>query len=159
MHWLNYHHLLYFWTVARTGSVTAAAEELHLSRPTVPEQIRNLERSLDNKLFQSTGRRLALTDFGERVLTYADEIFSAGQELQRVVRGGQGEAQRLIVGVDDDVHTLAEDVEIAVSHQRRDFDQLVVRRVETGHLAVDPHQFVLHAVNPSDSRGQSPSLR
>jgi LysR family transcriptional activator of nhaA len=106
MHWLNYHHLMYFWTVARTGSVTAAAEELHLSRPAVTEQIRSLERSLGNKLFQQAGRRLVLTDFGQRVLIYADEIFTTGQELQRVVRGGHGETQRLVVGVPDELPKL-----------------------------------------------------
>jgi LysR family transcriptional activator of nhaA len=106
MNWLNYHHLLYFWTVARTGSVTAAAAELHLSRPAVTEQIRSLERSLDNKLFQQAGRRLVLTDFGQRVLIYANEIFTTGQELQRVVRGGHGEMQRLVVGVPDELPKL-----------------------------------------------------
>jgi len=106
MQWLNYHHLLYFWTVARTGSVTAAAAELHLTRPTVTEQIRTLERSLGNRLFQQAGRRLVLTDFGQRVLSYADEIFTAGQELQRVVGGGGGESQRLVVGVPDELPKL-----------------------------------------------------
>lgn len=52
MAWLNYHHLLYFWTVARRGSVTAAAEELRLSAPTVSVQVRRLEQALSEKLFE-----------------------------------------------------------------------------------------------------------
>jgi LysR family transcriptional activator of nhaA len=106
MQWLNYHHLYYFWTVAHEGSVTAAAETLHLSRPTVTGQLRSLERSLGNKLFRQSGRRLALTEFGLTVLAYADDIFATGQELQRTVRGIQGDAQRLIVGVPDELPKL-----------------------------------------------------
>lgn len=101
MHWLNYHHLLYFWTAAREGSVTAAADRLHLSRATVTGQIRQLEKALGKKLFSQVGRRLVLTDFGATVLRHADEIFSAGDELQRAVRGAVGETQRLVVGILD----------------------------------------------------------
>ena len=106
MQWLNYHHLFYFWTVAHEGSVTAAAEKLQLSRPTVTGQLRSLERSLGNKLFRQSGRRLSLTEFGLTVLAYADDIFATGQELQRTVRGVTGEAQRLIVGVPDEMPKL-----------------------------------------------------
>jgi LysR family transcriptional activator of nhaA len=101
VHWLNYHHLLYFWTVAREGSVSAAAERLHLSRATISGQIRQLERALGNRLFNQVGRRLVLTEFGATVLHHADEIFAAGDELQRAVRGATGEARRLVVGVPD----------------------------------------------------------
>lgn len=106
MQWLNYHHLYYFWTVAHEGSVTAAADKLHLCRPTVTGQLRSLERSLGNKLFRQSGRRLALTEFGLTVLAYADDIFATGQELQRTVRGVQGDSQRLIVGVPDEMPKL-----------------------------------------------------
>jgi LysR family transcriptional activator of nhaA len=101
VHWLNYHHLLYFWTVAREGSVSAAAERLHLSRATVTGQIRQLEKALGNRLFNQVGRRLVLTEFGATVLRHADEIFAAGEELQRAVRGAVGEARRLVVGIPD----------------------------------------------------------
>jgi LysR family transcriptional activator of nhaA len=106
MPWLNYHHLYYFWTVAHEGSVTAAADKLQLSRPTVTGQLRSLERSLGNKLFRQSGRRLALTEFGVVVLAYADDIFATGQELQRTVSGVTGEAQRLFVGVPDEMPKL-----------------------------------------------------
>jgi LysR family transcriptional activator of nhaA len=62
--WLNYHHLLYFWTVAREGSIARAAEELRLSPPTVHAQNRTLEKSLGQELQVRRGRRLALTDAG-----------------------------------------------------------------------------------------------
>jgi LysR family transcriptional activator of nhaA len=87
MQWLNYHHLLYFWMVAREGSVTKACEKLHLSQPTISAQLRQLEKSLGIKLFERQGRRLALTDTGHAVLQYADEIFALGQEMQDVVAG------------------------------------------------------------------------
>lgn len=102
MDWLNYHHLLYFWTVAREGTVTAAAERLKLSRPTVTAQVRTLENALGQKLFRQVGRRLILTDFGEEVLAYADEIFTAGQKLRDLARGvEQGRRERLVIGLPD----------------------------------------------------------
>jgi LysR family transcriptional activator of nhaA len=73
MEWLNYHHLRYFWAVAREGSVTRAAEKLHISQPTVSAQIRELEEALGERLFLRTGRTLALTDVGRTVFRYADE--------------------------------------------------------------------------------------
>lgn len=87
MQWLNYHHLLYFWTVAREGSVTRACERLHLTQPTISAQLRQLEQSLGAKLFERKGRRLELTDTGRAALQYADEIFSLGQEMQDVIAG------------------------------------------------------------------------
>jgi LysR family transcriptional activator of nhaA len=87
MEWLNYHHLLYFWTVARTGSVTAASEELHLASSTISGQIHQLEDSMGKKLFRRSGRSLVLTDFGQTVFRYADEIFNIGRELMNFVQG------------------------------------------------------------------------
>ena len=40
MEWLNYHHLFYFWTVARDGTIARASESLRLAPPTISEQIR-----------------------------------------------------------------------------------------------------------------------
>jgi LysR family transcriptional regulator, transcriptional activator of nhaA len=78
---LNYHHLRYFWMVAKEGSLTRAAAKLHVSQPTISAQLQALESTLGEKLFRRTGRNLNLTDAGQHVLTYADEIFSIGQEL------------------------------------------------------------------------------
>jgi LysR family transcriptional regulator, transcriptional activator of nhaA len=100
--WLNYHHLLYFWTVARAGTLAKAGEELHLAQPTISSQIKLLEESLGHKLFERQGRKLVLTDVGRTVMRYADEIFRLGNELKNVVGGlPPGQQLRLQVGVAD----------------------------------------------------------
>src|SRR5687767_5659293 len=100
MDWLNYHHLLYFWTVAREGSVSKAAERLHLSQPTISAQVRMLEEALGERLFLRTGRSLSLTDFGRLAYRYADEIFGIGREMLETFRGRPvGRALQLTVGV------------------------------------------------------------
>jgi LysR family transcriptional activator of nhaA len=100
--WLNYHHLLYFWTVARTGSIARASEELRLSQPTISNQIKTLESSLGVRLFERQGRRLVLTDVGHTAMRYADEIFRTGRELQVALKGlPTGERVRLVAGVAD----------------------------------------------------------
>jgi LysR family transcriptional regulator, transcriptional activator of nhaA len=102
MEWLNFHHLRYFWTVARKGSVRQAAEELHVSQPSISSQLGILEESLGEKLFQRSGRNLVLTETGHLVLSYADEIFSAGRELMSAVKQRAGSrALRLNVGMTD----------------------------------------------------------
>lgn len=100
--WLNYHHLLYFWMVAKEGGITRAAELLHLSQPTLSTQIQKLEKSLGVKLFERKGRTMLLTDTGQTVFRYADEIFNLGRELTDAVRGRAGdESLRLLVGIPD----------------------------------------------------------
>ena len=107
MEWLNYHHLLYFWTVARHGSVSAASDELRLAQPTVSGQLRMLEDALGEKLFHRVGRRMVLTDMGRTAFRYADEIFTLGRELIDVVKGRPtGRPVRLVVGVADAVSKL-----------------------------------------------------
>jgi LysR family transcriptional regulator, transcriptional activator of nhaA len=100
--WLNYHHLLYFWTVARIGSVSRASEELRLTQATVSAQLKSLEQSLGEKLFRKSGRHLVLTDTGKIVFRYAEEIFSLGQELIGTLKGRPaGRMARVTVGVAD----------------------------------------------------------
>lgn len=100
--WINYHHLLYFWTVAKTGSITRAAEQLHLAQPTLSNQIKKLERSLGAKLFDRVGRTLVLSETGQTVFRYADEIFNLGREMADVLRGSPTQdSYRLSVGVPD----------------------------------------------------------
>ena len=72
MEWLNYHHLMYFWVVAREGSVAKACKKLHLAQPTISGQIRALEKSLKASLFAKSGRNLVLTETGRTVYQYAD---------------------------------------------------------------------------------------
>jgi len=102
MEWLNYHHLFYFWNVARFGTVSRAGEELRLTQATVSAQIKSLELSLGEKLFRKTGRNLTLTDTGKMVFRYAEEIFSLGRELTGAIKGNtDGRAARLTVGIAD----------------------------------------------------------
>jgi len=102
MDWLNYHHLLYFWQVAREGSIRAACRQLLISQPTVSTQIRALETSLGEKLFSRVGRNLVLTEAGRVVYRYADEIFSLGQEIRGALQGQSPQRSiRFAVGVTD----------------------------------------------------------
>ncbi len=100
--WLNYHHLHYFWVVAKEGGITPAAELLHLSQPTLSTQIQKLEQSLGVKLFDRTGRSMVLTDTGQMVFRYAEEIFGLGRELTDAIRGRPtSDTLQLVVGVPD----------------------------------------------------------
>jgi LysR family transcriptional activator of nhaA len=97
---LNYSHLLYFWAVARDGSIASACQRLHLRQPTISMQIRKLERALGHRLFERSGRNLVLTDVGRTVFDYADEMFSLGRELLGTLRGLPGKRSgRLHVGI------------------------------------------------------------
>jgi LysR family transcriptional activator of nhaA len=105
--WLNYHHLLYFWTVAREGTIAKAGQVLRLAQPTISEQVRSLEESLGVRLFQKKGRNLVLTDAGRVAFQYADEIFASGREMRDVLRGRTaGRAARFTLGIADVVPKL-----------------------------------------------------
>jgi LysR family transcriptional activator of nhaA len=86
MDWLNYHHLLYFWTVAKEGGLRQAAEKLSVSQPAICAQIQSLESALGEDLFRRRGRTLELTETGQMVFGFAEEIFSLGQELLSAVK-------------------------------------------------------------------------
>ena len=102
MEWLNYHHLYYFWTVARTGSITRASEELRLSAPTISAQLRTLEEALEERLFMRSGRKLVLTDVGHAVFAYADQIFKTGRRLLDTVKDRRGGSPlRVTIGITD----------------------------------------------------------
>jgi LysR family transcriptional activator of nhaA len=99
---LNYQHLLYFWSVVRTGSLTRAANELALSPPTVSAQLRTLEERLGAKLLTKSGRKLIPTEVGRVVFTYADQIFDVGRELLDALEQRPSQRPlRFTVGIDD----------------------------------------------------------
>lgn len=99
---LNYNHLYYFWVVAREGSVTRATEILHLAQPTVSGQLRTLERTLGEKLFERRGRGLALTPAGAMVFRYVDAMFGTAKELAAALDGQPSDRPaRLAVGLSD----------------------------------------------------------
>jgi LysR family transcriptional activator of nhaA len=102
MEWLNYHHLLYFWTVAKEGSIARAGEKLSLTQATISAQVSAFEKSLGEKLFNRIGRRLVLTETGRVAFRYADDIFSLGRELMDTLKGRPtGQPLRFRVGVAD----------------------------------------------------------
>jgi len=99
---INYKHLHYFWAVAREGGVARASERLHLTPQTISGQLSLLEEYLGVDLFSRVGRNLELTDSGRLVLSYADEIFSLGGELEEVIHQLPVDRPRLFrVGVVD----------------------------------------------------------
>lgn len=100
MRHLNYSHLQYFWAVAREGSIVKASEVLHLTPQTISGQLKLLEESVGQPLFNRSGRRLVLSEMGRLVFDYADEIFSIGGELASVVRGQQTRGpSTLVIGI------------------------------------------------------------
>lgn len=102
MDWLNYHHFLYFWVVAKEGTIVKASEKLRLAHPTISGQIHRLEKSLGEKLFARRGRRLVLTEAGQVAFRYAEEIFTLGREFVDALKGrATSKAVRLIVGTAD----------------------------------------------------------
>jgi len=104
---LNYHHMRLFWEVARAGSLRAAAARLHLSQPTISAQIKALEGSLGEQLFDRTGRGLKLTEQGKLVMESAAEIFSLGAEMVRSLHGlGSTRHLRLNIGITDSLPKL-----------------------------------------------------
>jgi len=82
---INYKHLHYFWVVAKQGGIARASERLHLTPQTISGQINLLEEQLGEELFSKSGRNLELTETGRLVLSYADEIFSLGNELEEAI--------------------------------------------------------------------------
>lgn len=118
---LNYKHLRYFWMVAKTGSIARAAQQLNLAPNSISSQLAELEASLAVELFRRQGRGLELTEVGRRVLSYAEEIFSVGEELLEAVRDQDSvKAQVLRVGVADSVSKVITYrlIEPALGHQQ-----------------------------------------
>ena len=104
---LNFHHLFYFWTTAREGSLRRASEVLRVSQPSMSAQIRRLEESLGQPLFRRSGRGQVLTEAGRTAFSYAEEIFSLGGELAESLKGEAGaRPKRLAVGVTDGLQKL-----------------------------------------------------
>ncbi len=102
MEWLNYHHLRYFWVVAKEGGLKRAADKLHVSQPSISEQINELEDAVGEPLFRRSGRSNVLTDAGQVVMRYAEEIFGLGAEMMRAVKQRPGlQSLRFYVGVAD----------------------------------------------------------
>lgn len=145
MEYLNFHHLRYFWTVARKGGVRKAAESLHVSQPSISAQLRLLEETLGEKLFRRSGRNLVLTETGHLVLSYADEIFAAGRELMSAVKQRPSKrALRLSVGITDALSKLITFEILKAAFQYTDPIHVICREGEIGPLV---HQLQAHRLD------------
>lgn len=101
---LNFKHLRYFWTVAKTGSIARAATQLHLTPQSISGQLTEFAATLGVELFRRSGRNLELTDAGRRILSYAEDIFTTGDELLAALRDHS--AKKILpfhVGIADNV--------------------------------------------------------
>ena len=79
-----------FHAVATAGSFTAAAERLHVSQPTITTQVKTLEDFYRVELFHRAGRRVRLTEVGERLLKLSRQIFSLEADAVQLL-GDAGE--------------------------------------------------------------------
>ncbi|MEZ6196106.1 MAG: transcriptional activator NhaR [Planctomycetota bacterium] len=155
---LNFNHLLYFWAVAKEGGVTAGSKRLHVSQPTVSTQIRKLETTLGAKLFDRAGGRMTLTDVGQVVFDYADEIFRRGEEIVELVRGGgDSPARGFRVGVVDALPKLVVCRLLEPAFTGRDAYELVCVEGKTNELLdrLDRHELdlvLVDAAPTSDAR-------
>lgn len=138
MQHLNYHHLLYFWTVAREGSVTAASKRLHLTPQTLSGQIKQLEHAIGEPLFLRAGRGLVLSDTGTLVKQYADDIFGLGAELARSLGERRTSAPKsLAVGIVDSIAKLIAYRLLRPALEARPDIRLVCREAELEALLAD----------------------
>ena len=83
---LNYNHLYYFYSVANEGSFTKASSVLHLTPQTISGQITSFESQIGVTLFDRKGKKLILSEIGQLIYSYADEIFQLGDELKNVIK-------------------------------------------------------------------------
>ena len=138
MDWLNFHHLLYFWTVVRERSITKVAEKLHVSQPTVSGQLRELERAVGEKLYEKTGRELYLTETGRMVFEYAEEIFTTGQELLSRLKGRKAmHGAPFRVGIPDVMPKLVTSRLVEPMFRLREPVQLVCREAKLSEPLVE----------------------
>jgi LysR family transcriptional activator of nhaA len=97
---LNYHHLGYFWHVAKEGNLTKAAANLHVSQSALSSQIMQLESTMGVSLFLREGRKLILTEIGRHAFSYADDIFKKGEELESLlIQGVKPESVTIKIGM------------------------------------------------------------
>lgn len=136
--WINYHHMLYFWLVAREGSLARASDELLLAQSTVSKQIHRFEESLGHKLFARSGRRLVLTESGRMVYRYAEEIFGLGREMLGTLRHRPiGKPLRVAVGIADVVPKIVAGRILGPALGLADPVRLVCREAPSDRLLAD----------------------
>ena len=134
---LNFRHLLYFWAVAREGSITRAAETLGLSAQAISTQLAQLEVKLGHALLMPSGRGLTPTESGRLVLGYADQIFQLGTELRQALATARTPQRRLTVGLTDAIPKLVAFLLLEVTLAADDDARLSCREGELDDLIAD----------------------
>lgn len=157
---INFHHLRYFWAVAKDGNITRTAARLRVAQSALSSQIRQLEDQLGETLFHRERRGLTLTEAGQVTLAYADQIFRVGGELVSTLEEGRRREQVLRIG--------------AVATLSRNFQESFVRpllgtpdvylRLESGRfedlvLRLEEHALDVVLSNRPPARDASPGLR
>jgi LysR family transcriptional activator of nhaA len=157
---VNFHHLRYFWAVAKDGNLTRTAARLRVAQSALSSQIHQLEQQLGFALFQRNGRHLVLTEAGEITLAHAEQIFTAGSQLVATLEHGRRREQTLRIG--------------AVATLSRNFQESFVRpllvepnvhlRLESGVLAdllvrLEAHTLDLVLANRPSRRDPEEKLR
>jgi LysR family transcriptional activator of nhaA len=159
MYRLNYHHLHYFWAVAKEGHLTRAAASLHVSQSALSTQIKQLEEQLGQTLFERQGRTLVLTEAGRLAMSYAETIFTSGSELLALMREGrQQEKQVLRVGAlatlsrnfqENFLRPVLERADVSLVLQSAGLGELLARlRVHTLDLVLSNQRVVAGADEP-----------
>jgi len=135
---VNYKHLHYFWVVAREGSIVAASERLHITPQTISGQLSLLEDYYGVALFNKAGRNLELSPVGQQVLTYADEIFAIGNELEQMMQAQPSSQPQLFkVGVVDVVPKLIAHQILLPALKTQAATRLVCREADLEGLLAD----------------------
>lgn len=138
MEWINYHHLFYFWTVVRAGSIGRASEQLRLAPPTISTQLRSLEENLGEKLLTRSARGVQPTEIGQIVYRYADDIFSLGREMLDTVKGRPtGHPLQVVIGIADVVPKEISHALIAPALQLGEPVQITCREDNQEHLLAE----------------------
>ena len=138
MEWVNYHHLLYFWLVAREGGLARACAELRLAQSTVSKQIHQFEDALGHALFTKSGRRLELTESGRVVFRYADEIFGLGREMLDTLKDRPvGRPITVTIGIADVLPKSVSERLLAPAFQLPEGVRMVCREGEPRRLLAD----------------------
>jgi LysR family transcriptional activator of nhaA len=156
---LNYNRLRYFWVVAREGTLRRASEYLHVSEPAISVQLKKLQGWMREPLFRKQGRRLVLTELGQVVYQYSQEIFALGEELTDVVRGrSEGESIRMRVGLTETIPKALATKLLAPAFDLGTF-QLEVREAALEELVAELALHELELVLSDRPVAEDPSIR
>lgn len=104
---LNLRHLYYFWVISREGSIAKASDILDLAPQTLSGQLATFEVAVGGRLFLREHRKLLLTELGQWVQGYADDIFALTGELSETLKQAPSERPlHLAAGISASIHKL-----------------------------------------------------